>query len=115
MLTVFMINMYHLYFYLPESHLEKVKTALFKEGAGTFDNYDSCSWETEGKGQFRPLDGSDPFVGDENKVKPVREFKVEMVCHNKQIKAVLNKLIEIHPYETPAYGVYKIKTIKDFV
>ncbi len=106
--------MYHLYFYLPESHLEEVKTALFKEGAGKFGSYDSCSWEAEGKGQFRPRDGSSPFVGDKNKVKSVREFKVEMVCHNKQIKAVLKKLIEIHPYETPAYGVYEIKTIKDF-
>lgn len=107
--------MYQLCFYVPQSHLEKVKTALFKEGAGKFGNYDSCSWETEGTGQFRPLNGSSPFIGVKNKVKKVREFRVETVCQDIYINSVLSKLLEVHPYETPAYCVYKIKTIKNFV
>ena len=107
--------MYQLCFYIPESHLEVVKAALFKAGAGKSGNYDLCSWETEGKGQFRPLEGSVPFVGDENKIQYLHEFKVEMICPNGQIKSILNKLLEVHPYETPAYSVYEIKTIVDFV
>jgi hypothetical protein len=106
--------MYQLCFYVPKSHLELVKTALFKEGAGKIGNYDSCSWETEGKGQFRPLDGSSPFVGEENKVEQMLEFKVEMVCQDIYINSVLRKLLKVHPYETPAYSVYEIKTIRIF-
>ncbi len=106
--------MYQLCFYVPESHLEKVKTALFEEGAGKFGHYDSCSWETEGTGQFRPLHGSTPFIGNKNKIEPVREFRVEMVCQDIYINSVLSRLEEVHPYETPAYSVYEIKTIKDF-
>ncbi|MBT3176592.1 MAG: NGG1p interacting factor NIF3 [Desulfobacula sp.] len=106
--------MYQLCFYVPESHLVEVKKALFEEGAGKLGNYDSCSWETRGTGQFRPLHGSTPFIGDNNKVEQVREFKVEMVCQDKYINSVLSKLEKVHPYETPAFRAYKIKTIKDF-
>jgi hypothetical protein len=107
--------MYQLCFYVPKSHLAKVKMALFKEGAGRLGDYDSCSWETRGQGQFRPLDGSHPFIGDKDRVEQVDEFKVEMVVQDIYINSVLKKLLEDHPYETPAYRVYKIKTIKDFV
>jgi structural toxin protein (hemagglutinin/hemolysin) RtxA len=107
--------MYQLYFYVPISHLDQVKTALFEAGAGKLGNYDSCSWETEGVGQFRPLAGSRPFLGDVKRVEQVREFRVEMVCQDIFINSVLEKLVEVHPYETPAYGVYQIKTIQNFV
>ncbi len=106
--------MYQLCFYVPESHLEQVKTALFEKGAGKIGNYDSCSWEAEGMGQFRPLNGSSPFIGDKNRIEQVREFKVEMVIQDIYITSVLRKLMEVHPYETPAYCVYEIKTIQNF-
>ncbi len=107
--------MYQLCFFVPESHLEKVKTALFKEGAGKLGNYDSCSWETDGMGQFRPKPGSRPFVGDKNRIEQVPEFRVEMLVQDIYIQSVLSRLLEVHPYETPAYSVFEIKTIKDFV
>ena len=106
--------MYKLCFYVPKSHLEKIKTALFKQGAGKLGNYDSCAWEVEGMGQFRPRDGSSPFVGEKNTVEQVRETRVEMVCQDIYIDSVLKKLLALHPYETPAYSVWEIKTIEDF-
>ena len=106
--------MYQLYFYVPKSHLDQVKTALFEAGAGKVGNYDFCSWETEGVGQFRPLAGSNPFLGEKTQVEQVREFRVEMVIQEKFLNLVLGKLLQVHPYETPAYGVYQIKTIQDF-
>jgi len=107
--------MYQLCVYVPESHLEELKTALFDEGAGKIGDYDSCAWDTEGVGQFRPLEGSRAFVGEIGEVERVREYKVEMVCDEKYIKAILKKLLEVHPYETPAYHVYEIKTLEDLI
>lgn len=106
--------MYQLCFYVPASHLEDVKAALFKAGAGKLGHYDSCAWETEGFGQFRPLAGSHAFLGEINKVERIQEFKVEMVCEETYIEAVLHQLVEVHPYETPAYWVYEVKTLADF-
>lgn len=106
--------MYKLVFFVPESHKEAVKLALFAQGAGRYDAYDSCSWETLGSGQFKPLSGSKPFIGQQDKIEVLAEYRVEMVCASDKIKAVLQALIDSHPYETPAYEVWSIKTLDDF-
>ncbi|WP_438970104.1 NGG1p interacting factor NIF3 [Methylophaga sp.] len=103
-----------LVFFVPESHKESVKTAIFDVGAGYYDGYDCCSWESQGMGQFRPLAGSDPFIGEQDKIEKVPEFRVETVCPASKIKLILETLISAHPYETPAYEVWSIKTLDDF-
>ena len=108
------MKQYQLCFYVPEPHLEVVKEALFKKGAGKLGNYDCCAWQTSGQGQFRPLASSNPFIGTVDKVEIVQEYKVEMICSAHYIQPVLTELIKKHPYETPAYSVYEIKTIVDF-
>ena len=105
---------YKLVFFVPESHVELVKDALFKAGAGRYDGYDSCSWQTLGQGQFKPLESSKPFLGQAGKIEHVAEYRVEMVCNGDVIKQVLNTLISIHPYEVPAYEVWPIMTLDDF-
>ena len=55
--------MYSLVFYVPETHLEVVKEAVFLAGAGAIGDYDHCCWQAKGQGQFRPLEGSHPHLG----------------------------------------------------
>jgi len=100
--------MFKLSSYVPESHLEAVKYALFEVGAGKIGNYDSCSWQTLGQGQFRALIGSEPYLGQQGIVETVVEFKVEMVCEDTLIKNTLDALKQAHPYEEPAYDVVKL-------
>lgn len=97
--------MYHLSFYVPQTHAEKVKEKVFAAGAGTIGNYKNCSFEVEGTGQFEPLAGSSPFLGQTGNLEKVKELKVEMVCKKSCLKAVIAALKEAHPYETPAYYV----------
>ncbi|WP_019613113.1 YqfO family protein [Psychromonas ossibalaenae] len=106
--------MYQLVFYVPGEYVEKVKSALFNAGAGRIGEYEQCCWQTSGRGQFRPLETSQPFIGSVNQLESVEEYKVEMVCDKKLIKAVLAALITSHPYQTPAYSVFEMKTIEDF-
>jgi len=103
--------MYLISFYVPESHLQIVKQALFKKGAGKAGNYDCCSWQSNGKGQFRPLKGSSPFKGKQNKVYFIDEYKVEMICRESIIKDVLKELVKTHPYEEPAFHAIKLESI----
>ena len=101
--------MYQLIFYVPATHLEKVKNALFSVGAGKYKNYDQCCWQIEGKGQFRPLKSSSPFIGDLDKLEKVDEYRVEMVVKDELIKTAVAALLNAHPYEEPAYSVLKIE------
>lgn len=103
-----------LVFFVPESHKESVKQAIFDAGAGRYDGYDCCCWESQGMGQFRPLDGSAPFIGEQGRVEQVAEFRVETVCPQSRIRRILEALIAAHPYETPAYEVWSVKTLDDF-
>ncbi|WEJ63408.1 NGG1p interacting factor NIF3 [Thiomicrorhabdus lithotrophica] len=100
--------MYKVVFFVPESHLENVKTAMFSVGAGLIGNYDCCAWQIKGEGQFRALEGSQAFIGKLNQLEKVEEFRVELVCPEMHIKAAIQALIEAHPYETPAFEVLKM-------
>lgn len=100
--------MYKLCFYVPEPHLEAVKKAIFAVGAGRIGAYDSCCWQTLGQGQFRPLDGSQPFLGVTGRVEQVAEWKVELVVADEQIHDVVKALKKAHPYETPAFQVWRL-------
>jgi len=101
---------YKLSFYVPESHLDAVKVAVFAAGAGRIGDYDSCCWQVAGQGQFRPLKGSQPFLGQRGSVEQVPEYRVEMACDRRYIKAVVAALLEAHPYEEPAWDVVAMVT-----
>ncbi|HOO71213.1 MAG TPA: YqfO family protein [Spirochaetota bacterium] len=100
--------MYKLCFYVPETHVELVKNAVFESGAGRIGNYDSCAWQVRGEGQYRPLEGSNPFLGTLDRIERVPEYRVEMVCDDGFIKDAVRALRESHPYEEPAYDVWKL-------
>lgn len=97
--------MYKLCFYVPDEHLEAVKTAVFAAGAGRLGDYDSCCWQSAGEGQFRPLSGANPFVGQQGSLTRVPETKVELVCDEAHIRPAVAALKLAHPYEEPAYDV----------
>jgi hypothetical protein len=105
--------MYKLSFFVPESHLELVKNALFANGAGHYNAYDQCCWQVRGEGQFRPLEESQPHSGNIRQLEKAAEYKVEMICIDAAIKEVVQTLLSVHPYEEPAYDIYKILTIED--
>ena len=100
--------MYKICVYVPEKYVESVKQALFDAGAGRIGNYDSCCWQTEGTGQFRPLEGSSPAIGSLNKVEHVREIKIELVCEDDLVKEAVQAIRKSHPYEEPAYDVWQL-------
>lgn len=103
--------MYKLCFYVPEDHLETVKRAVFATGAGKIGNYDACCWQTVGQGQFRPLEGSDPYIGQAGEVETVDEYKVELVVADACLKPALEALKASHPYEEPAYDVWRLEAV----
>jgi len=99
------VIMYKIAFYVPESHCETVKEALFHAGAGKFQHYDQVCWQVLGEGQFRPLAGSNPNIGNQEQLERLLEYRVEMICQEDRIERVVQALLQAHPYEAPAYEV----------
>lgn len=99
---------YQLYFYVPKTHLEQVNNAVFQAGAGRQGLYQHCCFMTEGKGQFMPLEGNNAYLGETEKLTSVNEYKVEMLCEERDKDKVKQALISAHPYEEVAYGFIEI-------
>ena len=91
--------------------METVKQALFDAGAGRIRNYDCCCWQTLGTGQFRPLENSQPAVGTLNQLESLSEIKLELVCDDALIKQAIDAMKKSHPYEEPAYHVWRLEDL----
>ncbi len=107
--------LYKLAVYVPVTHIDIVKDALGKSGAGHIGNYSHCSFSSEGKGNFRPLEGSNPFIGSNGEIETVEEIKIETIVPQKILGGVISKMISAHPYEEVAYDLYKLENKGDSV
>ncbi|MAX65560.1 MAG: NGG1p interacting factor NIF3 [Halobacteriovoraceae bacterium] len=100
--------MYKLIFYVPSMDKENVKNAIFKTGAGRIGHYSHCAWEVEGMGQFLPLQGANPHLGKIEQLERVKEYRVEVLCEEDQLRPALAALKSSHPYEEPAYEIVSV-------
>jgi dinuclear metal center YbgI/SA1388 family protein len=95
--------------YIPESHFDIVKEALFKAGAGVIGNYDQCGFSVSGTGCFRGKEKTNPFVGEKGKTHFEKEIRFETVLFSHLKTKVIKVLLESHPYEEVAYDLYSIE------
>lgn len=103
--------MYKLNYYVPVYAKEKTKQALFDIGVGMFGNYEYCSWETLGQGQFRPVVNANPAIGKLDELEVLAEYKIELICKGELIQDAVKVLKDTHPYEEVAYEVFKMEDI----
>ena len=100
--------MLKLIYYVPESHLESTKQAIFSAGAGGIGNYEHCAWQVKGIGQFKPVKGADPYIGELGELEQVEEWRVETIVIEENAKTVAKALKASHPYEEPAFEFIQI-------
>ncbi len=96
-------NLLKLSTFVPHSHADIVRNALFNAGAGHIGNYDQCSFNLNGEGTFRAQRGADPYVGEPEQFHVEPEVKIETILPSYKKTTVLRALLASHPYEEPAY------------
>lgn len=94
--------------YVPEADLERVAQAMFENGAGVIGQYSHCSFRSLGTGTFLGNENTNPTVGIKGQLEKVTEQRLEVVCPEPQLAAVLQALRAAHSYEEPAYDVYQL-------
>lgn len=95
--------------FVPESHLEMVRTAVFEAGAGVVGNYDLCGYYLTGTGSYRPGVNTRPFLGEKGKIHFESEVRFETVLFSHLKEMVVEALIKSHPYEEVAYDLYPLE------
>lgn len=97
--------------YTPNEHLEKVRNALFKIGAGALGNYEKCSFVSSGSGSYQGNEASDPTIGNKGQFYEVQETQLQITFVSHLKGKVINTLRSIHPYEEVAYEISTLENI----
>ena len=95
--------------FCPHNYAEKLRNALFEAGAGQIGDYDSCSFNAEGKGTFKGNDETNPFVGAKNKLHYEPEIRIETIYPFHKEQEIISALLSSHPYEKVAYDIFKLE------
>ncbi len=95
--------------FIPESHTERVRDALFEAGAGVIGNYDRCGFTAGGTGSFRAGEKTHPFAGEQGKMHFEKEVRFETVLFSYLKDKVIRALLSVHPYEEVAYDLYPLE------
>jgi dinuclear metal center YbgI/SA1388 family protein len=95
--------------YIPESHFEKVREAIFNSGAGAIGNYDKCGFSLTGTGSFRGGENTNPYSGEKGKFHLEKEVRFETIMPTHLKDHVIAALLASHPYEEVAYDIYSLE------
>ncbi|KFF26193.1 Nif3-like dinuclear metal center hexameric protein [Chryseobacterium vrystaatense] len=102
-------NLQQLTVFVPKEHSSQVKEALFSAGAGNIGFYDECSFTLNGKGTFRPMEGSIPFSGQQNIRENADEDMISVIFEGYKLRGLISAMKSAHPYEEVAYQVYQLE------
>ncbi len=97
--------------FVPQTHAEQVRDALGMSGAGHIGNYSHCTFQSSGQGSFMPLEGTKPYLGNQNELEIVEEIKIETIIKEKDLNHVISMMKRAHPYEEVAYDLFPLKHI----
>jgi dinuclear metal center YbgI/SA1388 family protein len=97
--------------YVPVTHYEAVRDALFAAGCGHIGNYDSCGFSSGGHGTFRALQGATPFVGKVGELETIEEVRLETILVAGMESVAIDTLKFVHPYEEVAYDIYPVEQL----
>ncbi len=101
--------------FCPASHAGKLRQALFEAGAGHIGDYDCCSFSLEGKGSFRPGEGTNPFAGTIQQLHYEQEERIETIFPDHLEGVLVDAMKRAHPYEEVAYDIYPLENKHDRV
>jgi dinuclear metal center YbgI/SA1388 family protein len=98
-------NTHKIVTFVPAGEADAVRAALAEANAGTIGAYTHCSFRSEGEGTFFGQEGANPAVGTAGRLERVREVRLEMPFHARDLGRVVDALRAAHPYEEPAFDL----------
>ena len=94
--------------FVPRGHEDAVRDALAQAGAGHIGNYSHCTFQAPGTGTFLPLEGTNPFIGQQGKLEYADELRLETIVPESRLRKAVHAMLGAHPYEEVAYDVYPV-------
>lgn len=100
---------YKLVVFVPAESIDRVQKAIYGAGAGWIGKYSDCGFRVLGNGTFRPLEGTNPYIGKQGQLETVSEYRLETVVPHAMLGNVVESMLKAHPYEEVAYDIYRLE------
>ena len=99
------VSLYKLEIFVPDSHFDAVRQALWAVDAGHIGNYDRCLSWSRVNSCWRTLEGANPYDGTVGVLSQAEEWKIEVCCRTERLRETVNAIKQAHPYEEPVINV----------
>ena len=99
---------------VPEEESDRMMDAIDSVMSPVYPGYRRAFSISDVTGTWKPMKGSNPYIGRPGAISEVREKKIEFIVMEKDLKAVVSRIKEVHPYEEPMIDVmptYEWKSI----
>ena len=100
---------------VPPEFLERLIDSINEVMDPVYPKYDRTFMYWPVKGTWRPLPGAEPYNGTIGKVEVADEIRLEFAVKKEDLKKVIGKIAEVHPYEEPAVDVIPMIAWKEFI
>ncbi|PZP92752.1 MAG: Nif3-like dinuclear metal center hexameric protein, partial [Staphylococcus epidermidis] len=100
--------------FIPKNHIEDFKDSLNELGLAKEGNYEYCFFESEGKGQFKPVGDANPYIGKLDSIEYVDEIKLEFMIKSNELEIAKRAILDNHPYETPVFDFIKMNKESEY-
>lgn len=101
--------------FVPRSYEDEVVNALLDVGLGRIGDYKNGYYRSDSEGFFEPLPSANPKVDIAEKRSPAPERRLEFLMKPQLKDKAIPKLLEVHPYEEPAYTFEETERIDQSV
>lgn len=104
---------YKVQVFIPKENADTFKDALDQNGFAKESNYEYCFFNSDGTGQFKPVDNANPTLGQLNVIENVQEVKIEFMIGKSQFDKVIEIIHQYHPYEVPVFDMIPMDRLSD--
>ncbi len=104
------VQQFKLVTFVPPAYLDAVLDRMSAEGAGEIGLYRRCAFYHPGMGTYEPQPGAKPYQGAVGQRAHADEMRLEVLVPAHRLHAVIQAMLEAHPYEEVAYDVYPLQT-----
>ena len=92
--------------FAPAHQADEVRDAMWSAGAGEIGLfYDQASFQSRGKGTFRPLEGAHPTVGEIGQREQISEVQIEVLAPAEKWPQIMDAVRRVHGFEEVAFNV----------
>ena len=100
---------------VPAEFLQGLMDSINEVMEPIYPNYDRVFSYWPVKGTWRPLNGSNPYLGEIGKVEVADEMRLEFAVKEKDLEAVISTMAEHHPYQEPAIDIIPMISWKSVI